>query len=620
MTRSGRRRSTNQRSLAAQRKRRINVAVTIVVALACLLAARLAYWQILPHPDLRNEVNVSLTSEENILRPRGNIMDRKGALMAVDGTRYEVGITPKTLAKAEKDEQARQQAIQQVAEHLHLSPDYIASELARSKDGAHVVLTQITTTLPIEDGEALQKMAEKKSWLRVEPKPYRVYPNGNLASHVLGFVSLSTGCGATGLEEHFNTLLQDRSPSAEACSSAKESDLRDLFVLEDTRPSENTQVAELVQIGMRTLAPTQQGVDLVLTIDRGIQYLVEKDLEGALKQFGARRGTVIIIEPKTGNVLAMANKPDYDPNAITKADILNLANYAISRQYDPGSTFKIITVANALKSGLFTPESTFHDIGEYVFGGVRVTNWDGGAYGTVDLTQILGYSLNTGVAHLNVKLGARRAVSYTLAFGFNERTGIDLAGEIPGVMKIPGDGKWTESDLVANAYGQGISVTPIQLATAVAAVANGGLLMRPRVVGAIIDHGIVRRRPPTVDRRVLSPEIANELNQMLVDAVGMETEKAVIPGWSIAGKTGTADVFINGVMAKNEVIGSFVGWAPADDPQFLALIVLEGIQTNEYWGSQSAAPLFQKIAWQLFHYLHIAPDQMRQAASGGNGV
>ncbi len=610
--------SKNQRSLVAQRKRRINIAITIVAALACLLAAKLAYWQILPHPDLSKERYVYASTKTKTPKPRGNILDRKGAIMAIDGTRYEVGITPKTLARAAKDEQERQQAIQEVAQHLHMSPDYIASELARSKDGAHVVLTQITTTLPIEDGEALQGIAEKP-WLRVEPKPYRVYPNDNLASHVLGFVSLGTGCGAMGLEEKYNSLLQDGSPAAEDCSSAKEADLRDLFVLEDTRPSETTQVAELVQIGMRTLAPSQQGVDLVLTIDRGIQYLVEKDLESALKQFGARRGTIIIMEPKTGNVLAMANRPDYNPNAITKADIPNIENYAVSRQYDPGSTFKIVTVANALKSGLFTPKSTFHDTGEYIFGGVRVTNWDGGAYGTVDLTQILGDSLNTGVAYLNVKLGARRAVSYTLAFGFNERTGIDLAGEIRGKMKIPGDGEWTESDLVANAYGQGISVTPIQLATAVSAVANGGLLMRPRVVGAIIDHGVVRRRPPVVVRQVLSPEIANQLNHMLVDAVEMETDKALIPGWSIAGKTGTADVFINGVKDKKDIIGSFVGWAPADDPQFLALIILEGIETNEYWGSQSAAPLFQKIAWQLFHYLHIAPDQMRQATSGNHG-
>ncbi len=610
-TRQKRSRTKRHGPLEAQRKWRINAIVSGILAAGCVLAVVLGYRQLVPHPDLSIRNSAPPLAETAPLKPRGNIMDRKGALLAVDDTRYEVSVSPRALAEVTSPEDRRRLA-QSLGAHLHMSPKQIESVLNQT-NLRNAVLTEITTTLPIEDGEALKEMEGKsRGWLKVILRPYRTYPNGMLAAHVLGFVSLKTGCGAGGVEQYYDQLLQEGSPQAKNCPSAAYPDRRQLFTLTEKNPAANTQVADLVQIGMRTLAPTQQGVDLVLTIDRGIQFIVERDLDSAMRQFGARRGTVLVMEPKTGNVLAMANRPAFNPNAISNADIPNLLNYAVSSQYDPGSTFKIVTVANALKSGLFTPQSTFRDRGVLRYGGIDVKNWDGGAYGTVDLTRILGYSLNTGAAYLNTKLGARRVVSYTLDFGFGRPTGIDLAQEIPGMVKVPGDGVWSEADLVTNAYGQGISVTPIQLATAISAVANGGLLMEPHVVSAIIDHGVVRRRPPKVVRRVLSRDIADELNRMLADAVQIETKKALIPGWSIAGKTGTSNVYVNGVISDKEFIGSFIGWAPADDPKFLVLIILEGVQGNEYWGSESAAPLFQKVAWELLHYLHIPPDQLRQ--------
>jgi len=610
---ASRTRKTHTRSLVEQQVRRLNLVITLISAAMLLLGLRLAYWQVLPHPDLTKPGIAASTTDDRSNIPRGRILDRNGALLAVDGTRYEIGVSPNSLANAKVDAQTIISYTKELSEYLHRPYDEIFEILNRA-DATYVPLTEITTTLPFDDGEKLQEMAAHNAWLRVVPHSYRVYPNGSLAAHVLGFVDLNKECGRYGIEEYYDQLLQNGSPTAKRCPSANQSTHLEDFGVGGTPQPHDSQVAEVVEIGMRTLPAPRDGVDLILTIDRGIQFLVEKDLDSALKEFRARRGTIIVMEPKTGNILAMANRPAYNPNSISQADLPNLSNYAVSATYEPGSTFKIITVANALKSGLFSKDSTYRDTGEVRYGGVSIHNWDGSAHGTVNLTQILGYSLNTGAAHLNIQLRPRRVVSYTLQFGFGKPTGIDLAREASGVVKVPGDGRWTEVDLAANAYGQGISVTPIQLATAVSAVANGGLLIQPHVVSAILDHGVVRQRSSIAVRRVLSKEIANELNHMLGKSIGMETKKALVPSWSVVGKTGTANVYINGVLSEDDFIGSFIGWAPEEDPQFLVLIVLEGVPSPNYWGSQSAAPVFQKVAWHLFHYMHIPPDQMRQVA------
>jgi len=531
--------------------------------------------------------------------------------MAVDNTWYFVWVSPNSLARIK--ETKREEYAKELSPLLHIPQDQLLTILNQS-DKPYVALTDIFTKLPLDDGEKLLDLSHGYPWLGVKPRYYRVYPNGMLASHVLGIVDQEKSCGRYGVEEYYDQLLQNGSPTAENCPSSQGPNPINEFLTGDTTRAENSSVTEVVQVGMRTLTPSQNQADLVLTIDRGIQYLVEKDLESALRQLHAQSGTVIVMEPKTGKILAMANRPTFDPNNLRQADMLKLVNPAVSEYYDPGSTFKILTVANALKSGLFNPQSIFHDTGALRYGGITVHNWDNAGHGDVNLTQILGLSLNTGAAYLNTKLGPRRVISYTLQLGFGTPTGIDLAGERGGKVKVPGDGEWHEWDLVTNAYGQGISVTPIQLATAISAIANGGLLMQPQIVDTVLDHGVVRHRESKVIRRVYSEEIAHKLSNMLTESVAMETEKALVPGWAIAGKTGTSNVYYNGVISEDRFIGSFIGWAPADDPQFLALIIIQGVQGNDYWGSQSAAPLFQKVAWQLFHYMHIPPDQMRQAA------
>ncbi len=614
MTSSTRNTKRNQinHPLAEQRTQRVNLVISVITIIVCALVLRLAYLQVLPHTDPSEQSAKKHAAADKTYRtPRGSIVERNGALMAVDSTWYSVWISPNSLAQVtEKD---RESYAKKLSPLLHIPQDKLL-EMLNQFDKKYILLTDSTTRLSIDDGEALYDLAKGYGWLGVEPRYYRVYPNGTLASHVLGIVDQENGCGEYGVEEYYDQLLQNGSPTAAKCPSAKRPNPINDFLAGDVAHTGGAPVTEVVEVGLRTLAPSQNQTDLVLTIDRGIQYLVEKDLESALRQLHAQSGTVIVMEPKTGKILAMANKPDYDPNNRRQSDLPRLMNPAVSGYYDPGSTFKIFTVANALKSGLFNPQSIVHDSGSFRHGGITVSNWDGAGHGDVNLTQVLGFSLNTMAAYLNTKLGPRRVISYTLQLGFGQPTGIDLAGERAGQVKVPGDGKWHEWDLVTNAYGQGISVTPIQLATAVSAVANGGLLMQPQIVDTVLDHGVVRHRAPKVIRRVYSPEIAHEMSNMLVESVGMETEKALVPGWAIAGKTGTSNIYVNGVIAQNQFIGSFVGWAPADDPQFLVLIIIRDAEGENYWGSQSAAPLFQKVAWQLFHYMHIPPDQMRQAA------
>ncbi len=603
-------RNSKQQPLIEQRSRRINLVISVITIVVCALALRLAYWQVLPHADpAETSVTESETTAQPDRTPRGSIVERNGALMAVDNTWYFVWVSPNSLAQVKETE--REDYAKALSPLLHIPQDELLTILNQS-DKPYVPLTDIFTKLSVDDGEKLLDLAYEYPWLGVKPRYYRVYPNGMLASHVLGIIQ--DGCGRHGVEEYYDQLLQNGSPTAEKCPSSQGPNPINEFLTGDTARAESSSVTEVVQVGMRTLTPSQNQADLILTIDRGIQYLVEKDLESAIRQLHANSGTIIVMEPKTGKILAMANRPTFDPNNLLQADMLKLVNPAVSGYYDPGSTFKVLTVANALKSGLFNPQSIFHDSGALRYGGITVHNWDNAGHGDVNLMQILGLSLNTGAAYLNTKLGPRRVISYTSQLGFGKPTGIDLANEGAGLVKVPGDGVWHEWDLVTNAYGQGISVTPIQLATAISAVANGGLLMQPQIVDTILDHGVVRHRASKVVRRVYSPEIAHKLSDMLVESVGMETEKALVPGWAIAGKTGTSNVYYHGVISEDRFIGSFIGWAPADDPQFLVLIILQGVQGNDYWGSQSAAPLFQKVAWQLFHYMHIPPDQMRQTA------
>jgi cell division protein FtsI/penicillin-binding protein 2 len=309
----------------------------------------------------------------------------------------------------------------------------------------------------------------------------------------------------------------------------------------------------------------------------------------------------------------MASAPCFTPAKFYETDPKLLLNPAVSQQHEPGSVMKLITMASALDSGVVTPQSTYYDAGVLEVGGHQTYNWDRSAPGTTDMTTLLARSLNVGAATLATMMGADVYYDYLQSFGFGRPTGVDLMSEAAGQMPLPGDSLWTESFLATNAYGQGIAVTPLQMITAVSALANNGVMMQPYIVQEIHGENGTFVHEPTVLGRPISPETAAQVTAMAITAVARETLAAQIDGYTIAGKTGTAQIAENGIYLPDDVIGSFIGWLPAENPELIIYIKLDRPQTAP-WGSQTAAPAFAELADELVVMLDIPPDSVRLRA------
>lgn len=564
-----------QRQLAAQRRRRAYFILAIVTGIMAILGWRLFYWQVLERETVlakRGHTQVKSTEQP----ARGTIRDRNGYLLAVDTTEYSFAVSGNLIA-------APQALAEQVAPIVEQPVEELAASFA--KDDPYI---PIATGLPLEAGQALINLDH--SAFIVEPRLKRVYPNGSVAAHVLGFVN-AEGAGY-GLEYTFSDLLSGE------------------VSLESKGP-----VAEEVKLGRRPFAPTRNGVDLVLTLDRNIQFMAEQELEYAIQRYAAEGGTIIVLQPHTGDVLAMANWPTYNPNTFATTDADLFINPAISEQYEPGSIFKAITIASVLDSGVVPPGFVYQDNGFIEVGGEPIYNWDGGARGAVTLTEILGYSVNTATAYLGVQLGIESFLTYVKAFGFGRPTGIELEEEVGGSIKEPGDGVWHPSDLGTNAFGQGLAVTPLQMVAAFTPFLNEGRLMRPRLIRAVVDHGRLIPREPVVAGHPIRPETARLMQSMLVEAVEIGMENAQIDDYRVGGKTGTAQIPIPGGYHPEDTIAGFVGFVPADEPTLLILVKLDKPYGEYAWGSQSAAPTFRRLAQRLLTYQNVPPDHLRTARS-----
>jgi len=352
--------------------------------------------------------------------------------------------------------------------------------------------------------------------------------------------------------------------------------------------------------------PAQDGADLVLTLDRNIQRRAEQILTATVEDHGAVDGMLIVLDPRTGAICAMADYPGYSPERyweVASAD--TYVNGAISSQYEPGSVFKPLTLAAALEARVIRSTDTYDDRGEIIVGGHRIYNSDLRPHGITTMTELLAYSRNVGAAHVASLLGPTRFYETIRKFGFSEITGVDLWGEASGVMRVPGNKYWSMSDLGANAYGQGLSATPLQVAVAYGALANHGVLLRPYIVAEerYADHTEVRR--PVTVRRVVSAAVADELTEMLADAVELGMPTAVVRGYRLAGKSGTAGIGEEGY-AGDDTIVSFVGYGPLPDPQFVILARFDK-PTQGRWAEEVAAPAFAEMAKYLIDYYGIPP-------------
>lgn len=577
---------------ASQRPLRLGFVFAVVCMLAAGLVARLVYWQVAEGIQLRSKVVKQHELDLSVPARRGSIFDSNRDLLAGSVSVDFVYAHPPQIRRPEE-------AAAQLAPVLGVPVEQLLPVLS-DKSRSYVRLAGGRKVPP----EVSQKVAELRiPGIFLEPTTQRTYPGGRIAAHLLGFVD-NEGVGWYGLEGQYGG---DKGGPVGGTPGH-------LRAERDTAGNE-------IAFSERHWQPPVDGLDLVLTIDRTIQYVAERELERAIAQHQASGGTVIVMDPKTGAVLAMASRPGFDPNKFDEfaKQIELFANPAVSLLYEPGSTFKIITMAAALGERLVAPETTYNDTGVLSIGGYTIRNWDHKANGVSNMTQLLEKSSNIGASWLAItKLGADRFYRYVSSFGFGQATGIDLQGEGRGIVRDNRARLWSEVDLATNSFGQAISVTPLQMVTAVSAIANGGIMMKPFVVKQVVDPStsrIVDETQPQIARQVLPRDAAQTLLTMLHGAAeNGETRGTLVPGFKVAGKTGTAQIpdFVNGGYDPSLTIASFIGAVPADDPQFVILVKIDK-PTTEPWGSLIAKPAFAVIAQEITRYKRLRPTETIKA-------
>lgn len=559
-------------------RKRLPFVVAALVVISVGLITRMVLFQ--SPPDSRVTIYVQAVRDANYsstqrqTSARGIIYDRTGQRLAVNALQYRVGISANLVADPDL-------MVQQLSTILGLDPRTV-NDIVRSGVPYELLATNV------EPGVFQELVALDSVAIVAEQIPRRYYPQGPLAGPLIGFVAGSGDgfVGYNGIEGFYEGELAGRTRQAEISNIPF-----DVPAMDD--------------------AP-EKGADLVLTIDRDIQYLVEEALAAAIAETGADAGDIIVMDPNTGDVLAMASFPTFDPNNIPLDDAKLLRNPTISDLYEPGSVMKVITMAAALQDGAITPDWVYNDEGSYIVGGEEILNWDQRAHGVVDAETVLVESLNIGAAKIAVEeLGRNNFYNMLGAFGFGSRTRIDLQGEQTGRVRIPGDSEWSESDLGTNSFGQGMSVTPLQMLNAYNVIANGGLLLQPRVVRQVIRGNLVTTVDPIVIRRVISQEVADQVTSMMVAAVdrGLD-DLARVEGYTVAGKTGTAEIPSPVGYVSGATIVTFIGFLPADAPQVSILVKLDRPKTNNF-ASQTAAPVFKRLAEKLVTYLEIPTDADR---------
>jgi cell division protein FtsI/penicillin-binding protein 2 len=571
---------------------RFVIIALIFAAATGLVLLRMLSYQLFPSSG----ANIAYAAPEKAVE-RGVIVDRNGDVFAMDRYFYTVSATASHL-----DEEDRQEVAAILEQLLGLDATQTKITLTEYAEREYALLAKGLTLAEIQPLLQYKTKLEDRGELTVldsvniEASPKRFYPEGGLAAHVIGFVGVdpqdeTDWTGLYGVERYYAPFLSSDGVGLPEAPNASLDDLdRDIS----------------------RFLPSPVHKDVVLTLDRNMQWIVEEELERALAYYEAESGSIIVMEPQTGAILAMASRPTYDPNRYASSSLDTFNNQAITAQYEPGSIYKVITMAAAIDTGVITPTTVFTDTGSISMGGRVFFNSNRRAYGRITLKDAFARSLNVVTVQVAQRLGAEDFYRYVRRFGFGQSTEIDLANEGRGLVKSPGDPTWSVSDLGANAFGQGLAVTPIQMLNAVAAIANHGTLMRPYIVQDRIENDEVLHTEPTVVRQVISPESAATMTDLMIYVVDVGVKAAIIPGYTVAGKTGTAQIPTEEGYTEDETIVSFVGFAPADDPKVVVLVKMDRPNPNiSPWAAYTAAPVFAKVTRRLLEYLNVPPDDVR---------
>jgi len=440
--------------------------------------------------------------------------------------------------------------------------------------------------LPKKKRLAIEKL--KIKGLGFQEEKARYYPEASLAAHLIGFLgkdSADESIGYFGVEGYYN---------------------KDLAGLPGVLKSERDLFGRTIFVGNQERIEAEDGRDIVLTIDKSVQQIIKEQIKKGMKRFKAKSICALAVKPDTMEVLGLACLPDFDPSTYYDFPEENYTNWMISSSYEPGSTFKPLVVAAGLEEGVIKPTDSFNESGPTRIGNYTIRNWNDEYEGKITITHVLEKSSNVGMVHIGKMIGKKKLFDYVQNYGFGKFTNIDLQGETTG--KVKEFSKWYPIDAATMAFGQGVSVTGIQLVRAFASVINGGTLMRPYVVREVIENGISKKRNPQVQRRVLSEKTSAQMRKMLVSTVNHAEVAWDIPkGFTFGGKTGTAQIAVQGTYDVSKTIASFIGFAPAENPAFLMLVVVQEPESSE-WGSETAAPLFFDIAEELLIYLNIPPS------------
>lgn len=557
---------------------RFNLILLCLFLFGAAIISRLVFLQILEHDFYSALAQGQQKIFGSWQGDRGEIYLQNYELpIATNKTYFFVYSSPKEIPQEKKLETA-----QVLSEILHLDQDSLLATLTQNS-----LYELVKDKLSEKDLVVLKE--KKLAGVYFGQEKLRVYPSQNFASHILGFVN-KEGDGQYGLEEYWDDVLRGKEKFIES----ERGPLGYLF-------SNQEEEAEI------------KGSDLILTVDYNIQYQAEKLLKNAQKQLSSVGGTIIVAEPHSGKILALANFPSFDPNQyFAESNFEIFQNEAIQKIFEPGSIFKPITMAAALDKEKITPATTYFDSGCLTVGGYKICNYQERIYsGELTMTNVLEKSINTGAVFAEKQVGHRDFLKYVEKFGFFEKTGIDTQGEVFSQNEELRKGY--EINLTTASFGQGIEATPLQIIRGFSAIANGGKLVQPYLVEKIINnHEVLETRPEITDNNIISNQTALKLTTMLVSVVENGFGKAAkIPGYYVAGKTGTAQISwsalgINKKGYSDETWQSFIGFAPAFDPQFLILVKLNNpaTKTAEY----SALPIFRELAKYLIDYYQIPPD------------
>ena len=551
---------------------RLRLLFALFAVASLILAGRLAYWQTVGRTELLARATDQVRSDLVVAAKRGVIRDRNGTILATTVELRSLYAIPKRIPD-------HALAARQLGVFLGRDPAPILAALDSGREWLY-----IQRWLPEESARAIDALGIPGLGFQNEPK--RLYPNDAIGAAVLGFVN-DNGDGVNGIEGYYDDVLRG-------------ADGR--LVVE--RDPANRDLA----VGIRVGVAPRNGADLTLTIDLVAQTAAERELAAAMKKEHATSGSIIVLDPVDGAVRAIASAPTFDPSAVRLADPESLRDRAIAWPYEPGSTLKAMTIAAAINEHVVRPGDSYNDVGYAIVGGRRLNNALGRAYGTTTVSQILERSLNAGAAWVGQKLGAQRLAEYFQLFGFGRPTGIDLAGEVSGTVRPLAE--WYPVDVGTASFGQGMSVTPLQLAVAYAAIANGGTVYRPFVVAVRRDADGEHRTAPVAVTHVVTPDTAATLRGMLLSTVDIGiAHNAALPGFSVAGKTGTAQIASpDGQYVDDLYVSSFAGFFPADDPKYVVLVVLEK-PDSRLLGTLTATDVFKGVAQDILRYARIQPDR-----------